>query len=86
MFWIRSFRTVICWGLISRERRLATMFKLAPQERRWAAARKSSWVVDANVNEPVSSYMPRLIMVASSAVMDMPLSRKRWVRMLTVAP
>jgi len=33
------------------------VFKLAPQDRRKAACSRSSFVVEENVNDPVSSYI-----------------------------
>jgi len=81
-----SFKSPTCSGLISLEIRPETMFKFAPFERRKAAAVKSFSVVDGKVKEPVSSYIPRHIMVASSGEMSIPLSFMISVRMLTVAP
>jgi len=72
--------------VISREIISETIFRLAPFETRKAAAVKSFSVVEEKVNEPVSSYMPRHMTVASSGEMSTLFSLMMCVKMVTVAP
>jgi len=73
-------------GVISRDIMSDTMLRLAPLESRKAAAVKSFSVVEEKVKEPVSSYIPRHMTVASSEEISIPFSLRMWVRMVTVAP
>ncbi len=81
-----SFRSPTCSGLISLEIRLEITFKLAPFDSKKAAAVKSFSVVLGKVKEPVSSYMPRHKIVASSGEISISFSLKISVRIVTVAP
>ena len=62
------------------------VFKLAPQDKRKAACSRSSFVVEEKVKDPVSSYIPRAMIVASSGLGIIFFSCSREVNMVVVAP
>lgn len=84
--WINSLSREI-WSVVnSRVMRLDTMFRLAPLESKKAAVSRSSGVVEEKVKDPVSSYRPTAITVASSAVRGIFCSFRILARMVIVAP
>ncbi len=82
----RSFNNPIWSASSSLVMKSATMLRFAPWDSSHAAACMSRGVVDVNTSEPVSSYTPRAMIVASVGVKGIPFSRSISVKRVVHAP